>query len=250
MVSEYLTGLAEQTLGISGPGQVQPRPVHPFERRAAPAAPFLPEQEPMDAPAKTVTRQVIPGPFPEQPPERPERMPREFQPLKPSRPIPAPANESTPGSHSRSVNHIAALPPIPPPGLLRPVSPVSIPPRGPHSEQPNLPEARSRSFQEQPASGPPIILPRQAASLHPEPLAPSLQPRSASRLGGAIRPAPRPVPPPEPPSLPELPTVQVTIGRLEVRLTGAAAPAVRTAPPIPTTLSLAEYLQGRDGKRR
>lgn len=249
MVSEYLTGLAEQTLGISEPGQVQPRPVHAFERRAAPAAPFLPEQDPIDAPAKTVARQVVPGPFPEHPPERPERMPRESQSLKPSRPIPAPANESTPGSHSRSVNPIAALPPTPPPGVLRPVSPVSIPPRGPHAVQPNPPETRGHRLQELPDSGPPI-LPRQATSPHPEQMAPSLQPKGASQFGGAIRPAPRPVPPPEPPSLPELPTVQVTIGRLEVRLTGAAAPAVRTAPPVPTTLSLAEYLQSRDGKRR
>lgn len=47
----------------------------------------------------------------------------------------------------------------------------------------------------------------------------------------------------------EPPTIHVTIGRIEVRATPPAAPAKRSAPSS-STLSLDEYLRGRDGGKR
>ena len=91
----------------------------------------------------------------------------------------------------------------------------------------------------------------------PAPLTPSTQrimlppPRQAILAQPQVRPvtAPTPAPRPREPQREAEPTIQVTIGRVEVRAVPAETP-VRPARPAPLSLSLEDYLRQRNGGRR
>ncbi|HEU5330776.1 MAG TPA: hypothetical protein VFU78_21970, partial [Thermomicrobiales bacterium] len=91
----------------------------------------------------------------------------------------------------------------------------------------------------------------------PAPLTPSTQrilpssPRQAILAQPQVRPltVPTPAPRPSEPQREAAPSIQVTIGRVEVRAVPAETPA-RAARPAPPTLSLEDYLRQRNGGRR
>ena len=83
-----------------------------------------------------------------------------------------------------------------------------------------------------------------------EPLTPALQPRPVSPVPPRLNPVSQPAFG-ESSNLraAEVPTIQVTIGRIEIRATPPAAPVPKPRPASPT-LSLDDYLRQRNEGRR
>lgn len=242
---DYLTGLAEQALGIGAAGAVLPRPVHPFEHRLRPA----PEEE------RNADLEVDAGRHPALNPHAPGTAPA---PRIPERPIPPgdayPARMATefrpeppfPSVYERPAPEVTELPVRAPGSVAAPMVPAR-----PLTVRPVQPDTSMRVASHAPEAPSAVPVPLRPASApsQPAPVLPRVPAVVGAPFTGSVRPLVRPVspaalPPPEPP------TVQVTIGRLEVRLTTGPAPAAaRTPAPAPATLSLEQYLKDRDGKR-
>lgn len=260
----YLSGLTDWALAAQPPGAVQPRPRQPFERgqrsssmtaldwteepAAAQPVTDLSESDPAVAVQATPVQSIPAPPFrfaapPVAPPPPSVRSPISER-LSPDRshpdmrllvsPMPlkpepvdvppavqygeSPPPSALPTSALRPAPVIFNLPP-PPPHPVRPIEPAPIAPVAPRWP------ARPPVFEKRPVGE---LRPQAAAFLQP------------SRLDRAV---------PELAS-PEPPQIQVTIGRLEVRLSGGASPApVRSSAPTPSGPTLGDYLQGRDRRR-
>lgn len=265
----YLSGLGNWAVDAPPSGSVQPRPRQPFERGQRPdhatrlnwaedltvaqpatdssgpvqfaADPSIPVQAILvrpfqsDAPSVTRTLSSIPSPIPEGLfPERPHpNMPQSIS----SAPPQVEPGHALPAVQFREAPPTSALPPsaLPrvPANFNLPLPPLAAPPNQtqPAEAAPMSPVALRRPVQ------PLLVAQQPVGELRPQ--MPTSSPQS-SRLERATA----ELAPPEPPR------IQVTIGRLEVRLSSSAAPApVRPSVPIPSGPSLGDYLQGRDRRK-
>jgi hypothetical protein len=245
-VTPYLNGLAEQAVGSGPLGPVRPRPLHAFEQRSASLA-RLDEEVALGpvtfpaGPGPSVAPRDQETPLPGRP-EPPAATPLPRVQTPPPRVQAAEAGRSRPTS-GPPTPAVALSPGQPPAPTVRPTVP-----RPTRSEAPPAVQAPPRP--EAPTT-PGLLLPRPRSPALDAPAPQAARPGTAvHRPPPGIRPLPQAGTRPDAPA-PQPPSVEITIGRLEVRLSPTTAgPAARPAPAAPATLSLEQYLRGRDGGGR
>lgn len=262
---------------------IQPRPVSLFEpwpgtavginafpaaneaetAVAPPAAYPLPRPQTPSIPSPAMPAALQPASPTLTPPARQPASPSPLPPtptLRPASPEPTPPPQKQP-----PVNHApAAIQPAPPrQPVLAPPAPVNV-----------TPTSRHHRAEPQPATEthPPVIIREQITQLKQviETRAPSTPPlvetvreqpiQPAPPVKAAIRPeqikpftpangrAPHHQPPVTPPTEPT-PTIQITIGRIEVRATPPPPAKVEQKQPRTPVMSLDDYLRQRNGGR-
>jgi len=261
----FLRRLAERSLG-AGPEPVQPRLPLVFEGPVEDVPLELERHEEVEArPAerREPPRPVSPAPEVEAAPPEPPRA----EPAAPSPPPPAPvvrpAAEAPP----------AEPPPIVPPARVEPSTPPAPPPRAPvvppaaeappapptppappPSAAPAEPATAATPRAPAPPPAPPTPAPVVARVVGDEPRASREEVRPPRRDGAAVEPVigaqvqlgapPAPI---AVPRAPGPPSVEVSIGRVEVRAVFAPPEAEPAPPPAAPTVSLDDYLRARDG---
>lgn len=203
----------------------------------------------------TLTAAVIPAALPLEAPQVDSTV-RTVMPDVPARAVTAPVPASTvawfavpvPASPSESPPSPGAA--LRQPALASHASPTAQPPHSPRQDHDALPGHNRAVAPPSPMTSPTpnrptatsIPAPAATAPLRPTP-APTLAPRQAVRRQAATTPQPAHRSP-----KPELPPIEVTIGRIEVRaVPGAQAPPRRSA--TAPQLSLDQYLRDRGGQR-
>lgn len=221
VASERLAGLNRPSEGVV-PAFDRP-PLPPVRVHSPRSAPLLPDREESatDPRAAPAARQEVP-------PERPRREQRDEGHEPPRRTIPPPAVPPAP-STTAVVVPLRRDAPAAPPDVDQAPRPPDQPARAPVAVTAASP----------PAASPPAARPEEA---HPgqQPIEPAAVP---SPIVGGFRPT---APPATPTPAPRPPSVQVTIGRVEVRAVFAPPPPPVPPPAPAPIMSLDDYLSQRD----